>query len=187
MIWKFLKSSRSGSENNRNQGQRSRVILLLWFAGIREYRRPFILHLIGNDWKMARLMSCPTCGRVHRAGECPAGAARPGSDRIAAKIHHSNKWTRKAAYIKERDNYLCLACLYDLDHDGTRYTGDGLEVHHIIPIERNNELAFDDFNLITLCRYHHEQAEKRKYETMLLRDVVKRQYTCQDNCQDTPH
>lgn len=35
-----------------------------------------------------------------------------------------------------------------------------LSVHHIVPLEENFDLALEEENLITLCREHHEQAEK---------------------------
>jgi len=33
-------------------------------------------------------------------------------------------------------------------------------VHHIIKIEDDENRAYDEDNLITLCRIHHEMAEK---------------------------
>ena len=39
-------------------------------------------------------------------------------------------------------------------------TRDSLEVHHIVKISASEEGKLQDENLITLCRYHHEMAEK---------------------------
>ncbi len=33
-------------------------------------------------------------------------------------------------------------------------------MHHIIPLSADYEKRLDDDNLITLCRFHHEQAER---------------------------
>lgn len=63
-------------------------------------------------------------------------------------------------YIKDRDHYLCQACLHNLDGHGVRYTTDQLEVHHIEPLIDDYDRRLDDDNLITLCRAHHEQAEQ---------------------------
>lgn len=57
--------------------------------------------------------------------------------------------------IKKRDKYLCQLCLKD-----NIYTYDNLQVHHIIPIEKDYDRRLDSDNLITLCGMHHEQAEK---------------------------
>ena len=46
-----------------------------------------------------------------------------------------------------------VGCIY-------RYTYKELEVHHIVPIEEDYSKRLDETNLITLCRYHHELAEK---------------------------
>ena len=42
------------------------------------------------------------------------------------------------------------------------YNYDDLQVHHIIPIDKNYDLKLDENNLITLCSYHHKQAEQNK-------------------------
>ena len=38
---------------------------------------------------------------------------------------------------------------------------DNLEVHHIVKVSASEEGKLQDENLITLCRYHHEMAEKK--------------------------
>lgn len=47
-----------------------------------------------------------------------------------------------------------------------------LETHHIVPLEEAPELAFELDNLITLCRPHHEQAEKGKVSRDCLRQLA---------------
>jgi predicted HNH restriction endonuclease len=76
------------------------------------------------------------------------------------KFRSTNKWTIKAKQIKERDHWLCQACLHDVDGNGVRYTRDDLEVHHIESLTACYDKRLDDDNLITLCRAHHEQAEQ---------------------------
>lgn len=36
---------------------------------------------------------------------------------------------------------------------------DDVSVHHIVPLAEDKTLAFDGYNLLTLCRYHHDMAE----------------------------
>lgn len=63
---------------------------------------------------------------------------------------------KKRNQIKKRDKYLCKLCLKD-----NVYTYDNLQVHYIIPIAKDYNKRLDSDNLITLCRMHYEQAEKR--------------------------
>ena len=42
------------------------------------------------------------------------------------------------------------------------YTYNNLQVHHIVPIEKDKDRKLDSNNLITLCSYHHKQAEMNK-------------------------
>ena len=42
----------------------------------------------------------------------------------------------------------------------TLTTYNNLQVHHIIPISIDYSKRLDSDNLITLCTYHHHQAEK---------------------------
>ena len=61
--------------------------------------------------------------------------------------------------IKERDAGVCQLCARN--YPGTRRLAEyeELEVHHIVPIEEDITKAFDQDNLITLCRRHHEGVE----------------------------
>ena len=54
-----------------------------------------------------------------------------------------------------RDKYLCQVCLMN-----NMYTYNNLQVHHIIPINIDYSKRLDSDNLITLCTYHHNQAER---------------------------
>lgn len=104
------------------------------------------------------LVSCPRCGRVHARGACPlAGSSHVPTRRTDEQRFRSTAaWQRLAAWTKERDRHLCLACLHD---EVPRITTVGLSSHHITPIRADWELRLDPGNVITLCPYHHELAE----------------------------
>lgn len=120
------------------------------------------------------LVSCRYCGGLHRRGEvCPKKPARDYTQRgertEAQRTRSSSAWTRKAVRIKERDRYLCLACLAR-----GIYTWRDLETHHIVPIAADETLAFDDSNLITLCRDCHKLADAGQIDRAALRALVQR-------------
>lgn len=102
------------------------------------------------------LKSCSYCGKIHdtrkscaekktRQKECQ----RQRSNSRAKIFHHSSRWARKSIAIKERDHYMCLCCKAGMGH-GKVYNTDTLEVHHIIPIEEDDDRKLDDDNLITV-------------------------------------
>ena len=100
--------------------------------------------------------SCKYCGRIHPLGErCAAAPRRKKKQTEASRVRSSYAWTKKAKQIKARDHHLCLYCLCQ----GV-ITAEELEVHHIVPVEQDESLAFEETNLITLCQRHHEEAEK---------------------------
>lgn len=88
------------------------------------------------------------------------------------KFRKTYKWTQKSKYIKQRDNYLCQICLLDKYKTDFKYTYKELEVHHIIPIEEDYSKRLDSDNLITLCRYHHEMAEKVLISREELNEII---------------
>ena len=55
----------------------------------------------------------------------------------------------------ERDRMCCRMCL-----KAGQIEYRGLSVHHIIPLAVDFDKRLDDDNLITLCRFHHERAER---------------------------
>lgn len=118
-------------------------------------------------------ISCPYCGRMHDRGfMCPKKPARKSRyDREANRVHHSNRWTKLSLRIRERDKFLCVYCLR---HD-KRINTAGIEVHHITPIEQDNDKAYDSANLISLCREHHEQAEKGLIDKCVLEALARQQ------------
>ena len=100
---------------------------------------------------------CPICGKLHSIGETCKPYVRI-ADKLTEqrRFRNSTAWKKKREEIKERDKYLCVYCLR-VDRGITR---DSLEVHHIVKISASEEGKLQDENLITLCRYHHEMAEK---------------------------
>ena len=112
--------------------------------------------------RVPMLKVCSYCGRIHDKKHDCGKRIRYRRQSETDKFHTSYQWTMLARLIKNRDNYLCQACLHNLDKTGVRYTTDNLEVHHIVPVRECWERRKDQGNLITLCREHHEQAEAGK-------------------------
>jgi len=97
--------------------------------------------------------SCSVCGRIHPEDKMCKRVHKKNTKE--SKFRNTNAWIKKRNQIKKRDKYLCQLCLKD-----NIYTYDNLQVHHIIPIAKDYNKRLDSDNLITLCRMHHEQAEK---------------------------
>ena len=58
---------------------------------------------------------------------------------------------------------------------------EGISVHHIDPLEEAPERGLDPYNLISLCRYHHELAEKNEISRQELREIAAAQEILQEN------
>ena len=111
---------------------------------------------------------CTKCHKIHD-GKCTADIPRiyikpEVRNSQADKFRNTKVWRRKAKEILERDYHCCRVCFLA----GIINSKD-LSVHHIIPIVKDFDRRFDGDNLITLCRYHHEQAEKGKIPAAKLR------------------
>lgn len=117
------------------------------------------------------LKSCKYCGRVHDEHNiCPqkkealerrerAKNSHRGREGEFDYLRHKNRWARTRDYVYHRDRCLCLCCLAELDGTVARYNTQGLEVHHIIPLNADPSKAYDTSNLITVCRRHHDDCE----------------------------
>lgn len=118
--------------------------------------------------------SCQYCGRIHDSKFiCAAKPKRGKKGTEQAKFRSSYKWTKKSQEIRERDGFMCQACLHELHDIGTRkYNCKDLEVHHIVPIEEDETLKLDDNNLITLCEGHHKLAESGAITRETLRGLL---------------
>lgn len=107
--------------------------------------------------------ACPYCGRVHeRNYDCGRKQKPPKRYNNKNKFRSTMAWQRKREEIKERDHYLCQVCIRNLHGTVRRLNHERLEVHHIIPLEEDEDKKLDNQNLITLCERHHEMAEQGK-------------------------
>lgn len=66
----------------------------------------------------------------------------------AERILSTNRWQKKREWIKKRDHFFCQRCWCKFGI----YNAEQLEVHHIKNRIEYMELAFDDDNLITICK-----------------------------------
>ena len=116
--------------------------------------------------------SCKYCGRIveynHECSLKPKKKDYQRSDIKIVKFRKTSAWIHKSEEIRERDNYMCQYCL----HIEKKITMDTIEVHHITPIKKNWEKRLDNYNLISLCRVHHEQAENGKIPKKLLSKIA---------------
>lgn len=97
--------------------------------------------------------SCSICGGIHQEDKMCKRIYKKNT--IESKFRNTNAWIKKRNQIKKRDNYLCQLCLKE-----NIYTYNDLQVHHIKSIKKDYDRRLDSDNLITLCRMHHEQAER---------------------------
>lgn len=76
------------------------------------------------------------------------------------KIKRLNKRIEKEKYksfvkqIKERDNYCCQICKKSFKNAKPQ----ALQVAHILSKENYPELKLNEYNVLTLCFYHHKNA-----------------------------
>ena len=127
---------------------------------------------LGDDMRK----SCIYCGKSHEYNEtCPKRAEYRNKykreykrDSLADKFRNTRIWREKRAEIQRRDLYICRYCFFT----ERKITTSDLSVHHIIPIEKNYNLRLDNGNLITLCRLHHEQAEKGLIKPDILQNLL---------------
>lgn len=120
------------------------------------------------------LKSCPYCGRIHKKGEqCPY---KKPVDYVKKDMYYdfrnSSRWQYKRDEIKDRDLYLCQACLLNLTGTKKRLNGEELEVHHIEKLRDKFDKRLDNENLITLCKYHHKLADMGQIDAELLKKIA---------------
>ncbi len=117
------------------------------------------------------LKTCSVCGKIHDFNKV-CRRQKPKKKSEANKFRKTNRWTEKSRSIRQRDKYLCQVCLSGKYDTNYRYTYKELEVHHIVPLEEDYSKRLDSNNLITLCRYHHEMAEKGQIPREELQEMV---------------
>lgn len=125
------------------------------------------------------LKSCSYCGRIHDSTYiCLSKQQRMKARQKYKKNIGINKfrgtqaWKNKREEVKKRDNYVCQACIRNVERTQRRYETDNLSVHHIVPIEEDYSLRLENDNLITLCDIHHEMAEKGILNREKLREMT---------------
>ncbi|MGG7215261.1 HNH endonuclease [Clostridium nigeriense] len=120
------------------------------------------------------LKSCKYCGRIHDSKYiCPSKPIRKTYKKTEEdKFRNTQAWKKKRNYIKDRDKGLCQVCIRKLYNTLKQYNYIDIEVHHITPLREDYELRLDDDNLISLCKYHHELAEKGEIARELLRSMI---------------
>lgn len=118
------------------------------------------------------LKACGKCGRIHDSKFKCTPPQKYKCDKKVEHFRNSQAWKNKAKEIKSRDKYMCIACLNGLEGTIVKYNSQGLSVHHIVPISSDFDRRFDNDNLITLCRYHHEQAEKGSINANVLKGLI---------------
>lgn len=127
------------------------------------------------------LISCSKCLSVHdRKAKCvskTAGVKRTISD--GDRFRWTRRWQLKRKEIREdRDGHMCQVCIRELHNTKLKYNYEDIQVHHIVPIEEGIDgwqKRLDNEWLISLCRYHHELAEKEFITRKELREIVKQQ------------
>ena len=128
------------------------------------------------------LKACQYCGRVHsKKLDCDRkiktlrerdAIQREREDKIRS-FRSSSAWKKKADAIRSRDSGLCLVCKDELRRFGGKNGAlIGEDVHHITPLAIDYDRRLDDGNLITLCRFHHEEAEAGEYSPEYLVKLV---------------
>ena len=71
------------------------------------------------------------------------------------RFYKTMTWQSKREYILSRDKYLCQQCLKN------KILTPADTVHHKMFLEYRPDLALEDDNLMSVCRYCHEQIHKR--------------------------
>lgn len=113
---------------------------------------------------------CTVCSGIHE-GRCerPFAAFRARNSE-ADRFRNTQAWRRKSAAVMQRDRMCCRMCLKAGIIEYRR-----LSVHHIIPLAVDFDKRLDDDNLITLCRFHHERAERGQIKPSELRELARQE------------
>ena len=120
------------------------------------------------------MVACSRCGRVHERGlECiprskPNRNKRKPSNE--SKLRNKSAWAKKSRYIRGISYNLCAICREEGD-----YSFKPIEVHHIEPLkEVGGEGLLEDSNLIALCIYHHQKADRGDIPRSYLKELADR-------------
>ena len=112
--------------------------------------------------------SCSKCGRIHStAYKCRlyTPPIRRTTDQV---LRSTSKWQKKSEEIREKSQHLCQVC-----REEGRYNYNQLEVHHIEKLRSAPEKLLDNYNLVCLCKYHHELADAGKIKASYLEELAR--------------
>lgn len=107
---------------------------------------------------------CLTCGTLSEGSYCDEHGKEAENTRSEERertephrrFYRDKKWKRARAHALARDGHRCQAFIGGVQCDRE----NDLTVHHIQPL-RNGGEPFELWNLVTLCRPHHEQLENQ--------------------------
>lgn len=121
------------------------------------------------------LKACRYCGGIHKYGY--VCKEKPSSiytrNKKIKSFRDSNDWRTKRGEIRERDCNVCVACWHNLQGTIRRINSNNISVHHILSLVDAWHLRLCDDNLITLCEYHHQAAEKGEISAKKLTEILK--------------
>lgn len=112
--------------------------------------------------------SCSRCGRVHAVGYKCAAYTTPKSRTLDQKLRSTSRWQKKSEEIRAASNYLCELCKLE-----GKFEYNNIEVHHIIKLKDDSSKLLDNYNLIALCKKHHELADAGKIEASYLEELAR--------------
>lgn len=122
------------------------------------------------------LKACKYCGRIHDSKyDCGRKPIRRKKNTETDKFHWSKMWQKKREEIRERDKNLCQVCIRGIYNTANRFNYEDLEVHHAKPIIEAWDERLENDNLITLCRMHHEMAEKNEIPFEAIKEIIDEQ------------
>ncbi len=128
-------------------------------------------------------VSCPVCGYIHdRAYECSAkkkaklDKSRRDRSRLDNKVFSSGRWKKLRNRIVEDYNNIDIFSYYVFGKVVVCEV-----VHHIIEFMQDEELAFDEDNLIPLSNYTHLSIVHKLYKTKCKNEI---QLMLKDMCKD---
>ena len=111
---------------------------------------------------------CVRCGKIvpmdHKCNQ-----SRTYKKSKIDKLRSTYKWTQKSMEIRDKSNHLCAVC-----KDRNIISFGDTQVHHIEKLNDRPDLMFDNYNLITLCRYHHKLADNGRIDKGYLKKLAKK-------------
>lgn len=121
------------------------------------------------------LRSCKYCGRIHDTKVDCGKKPRHKKNTVIDKFRSTMAWQDKRTEIGERDKFLCQVCIRKLYNTAQQFNYDNISIHHIIPIAQDYDKRLDNDNLICICGYHHEMAERGTIPKEALIKIAKEQ------------